>query len=236
MSTPRPTISRPSPGSETDSDRKQIRLLLADDHSLVRAGIRALLERIDEVDVIGEAADGVEALELIKKYSPDVVLLDLSMPKLSGLEVIKEVAKSFPHVRVIMLTVHETEEYAVRALRSGAAGFLPKSAASAELEVAIKTVARGEDYLSPEISQQAILKYLKAPLAGSQLADITDRQLEVLKMIAAGQSTKMIAQHLNLSVKTVETHRAQLMERLNIHDVAGLVRYAIKMGFVNIDE
>jgi DNA-binding NarL/FixJ family response regulator len=209
---------------------------LADDHALVRAGIRALLERMDGVRVVGEAGDGLQALALIEKERPDVVLLDLNMPNLSGLEVLKETTQKFAGVRVIVLTVNETEEYAVHALRSGAAGFLPKSAASAELERAIKVVARGEEYLSPGVSQQAILKYLKVERPGSLFSTLTIRQREVLQMIAEGQSTKMIAQRLNISVKTVETHRAQLMDRLNIYDVAGLVRYAIKMGLISIDE
>jgi DNA-binding NarL/FixJ family response regulator len=214
---------------------KPTRVLLADDHALVRAGIRALLERIEGVEVVGEAGDGLQTLELIKEHQPDVVLLDLTMPKLSGLEVLKETKAKFPSVRAIVLTVHKTEEYAVHALRSGAAGFLPKSAASTELENAIKAVVCGEDYLSPEISSQAIFKYLRDAASGS-LLQLTTRQREVLQMIAEGVSTKMIAQRLNLSAKTVETHRAQLMERLNIHDIAGLVRYAIKMGLISIEE
>jgi DNA-binding NarL/FixJ family response regulator len=211
-----------------------IRLLLADDHSLVRAGIRALVEKIEGVEVAAEAGDGLQALGLINEHQPDIVLLDLSMPKLSGLEVLRQTAVKFPGVRFIVLTVHQTEEYVAQALRSGATGFVPKSAASAELENAIRAVAHGEDYLSPEISSQAI-KYLRDATSGS-LSQLTTRQREVLQMIAQGVSTKMIAQRLDLSAKTVETHRALLMERLNIHDVAGLVRYAIKMGLVSLEE
>jgi DNA-binding NarL/FixJ family response regulator len=213
---------------------KPIQVLLADDHALVRAGIRALLERIDQVEVVGEAGDGLQALELIKQLTPDVVLLDLTMPGLSGFEVLKETHEKFPDVNMIVLSVHDSEEYAFHALRSGAVGYLPKSAASAELEVAIERVLQGEKYLSPSIAPEASLELSKS--AVEPITDLTPRQVEVLTLISAGSSTKDIARTLNISVKTVETHRAQLMERLNIHDVAGLVRYAIKKGLVNIDE
>jgi DNA-binding NarL/FixJ family response regulator len=213
---------------------KRIQVVLADDHALVRAGIRALLERIDQVEVVGEAGDGLQALELIKELAPDVVLLDLTMPGLSGFEVLKETHEKFPDVNMIVLSVHDSEEYAFHALRSGAVGYLPKSAASAELEVAIERVLQGEKYLSPSIAPQESLELSKG--AVEPITDLTPRQIEVLTLISAGSSTKDIARTLNISVKTVETHRAQLMERLNIHDVAGLVRYAIKKGLVNIDE
>jgi DNA-binding NarL/FixJ family response regulator len=210
--------------------------VLADDHALVRAGIRALLERIQGVKVLAEAGDGREALELIKKLNPDIVLLDIAMPVLSGLDVLREVTASFPQVRAIILTVHETEEYAVYALRSGAAGFVPKSAASEELELALKTVSRGERYLSPEITKHAVLDHALEASARPMSVDLTPRQREVLKMIAKGYSTKDIARSLEISAKTVETHRAQLMDRLQIYDVAGLVRYAIRTGMIKIDD
>jgi DNA-binding NarL/FixJ family response regulator len=213
---------------------KQIQVLVADDHALVRAGIRALLERIDRVQVVGEAGDGLQALELIKELGPDVVLLDLTMPGLSGFEVLKETSERFPDVNMIVLSVHDTAEYAIHALRSGAAGYLPKSAASVELEVAIQSVMRGEKYVSPRIAPEASLEFSGG---GSEAtAGLTPRQLEVLTLIAQGSSTRDIARTLNISIKTVETHRAQLMHRLNIHEVAGLVRYAIKKGFVKIDQ
>jgi DNA-binding NarL/FixJ family response regulator len=210
--------------------------VLADDHALVRAGIRALLERIQGVKVLAEAGDGREALELIKELNPDIVLLDIAMPVLSGLDVLREVTASFPQVRAIILTVHETEEYAVYALRSGAAGFVPKSAASEELELALKTVSRGERYLSPEITKHAVLDHALEASARPMSVDLTPRQREVLKMIAKGYSTKDIARSLEISAKTVETHRAQLMDRLQIYDVAGLVRYAIRTGMIKIDD
>ncbi len=223
-------------GKEELKSTNPIRVVLADDHALVRAGIRALLERIRGVEVLAEAGDGQEALRLIKELHPDIILLDIAMPVLSGLDVLRETTANFPELRVIILTVHETEEYAMYALRSGAAGFVPKSAASAELEVALKRVAHGERYLSPEISKHAVANQYSGASVSSQLVELTPRQREVLKMIAKGHSTKDIARTLEISAKTVETHRAQLMERLQIFDVAGLVRFAIRTGLIKIDD
>ncbi|MGH9971414.1 MAG: response regulator [Pyrinomonadaceae bacterium] len=221
----------------SDSKIKPIRLLLADDHSLVRAGIRALVERIDRVEVVGEAGDGRQALEMIRDLKPDVVLLDIAMPGINGFEVLKETTEKFADVQMIVLTVHDTEDYAFHALRAGAAGYLPKSAATAELELAIDQVMGGEKYLSPSIAQKVLLEYLKGTPSGQPaLEPLTPRQREVLTLISEGHSTKDIAATLNISVKTVETHRAQLMERLDIHDVAGLVRYAIRTGMVKLDD
>ncbi|HEV7746630.1 MAG TPA: response regulator transcription factor [Pyrinomonadaceae bacterium] len=213
---------------------KTIQVVLADDHALVRAGIRALLERIEKVEVVGEAGNGQQALDLIEELDPDVVLLDLTMPGLSGFEVLKETSEKFPDVNMIVLSVHDSEEYAFHALRSGAVGYLPKSAASTELEAAIHQVLRGEKYLSPSIAPEASLDFSKE--TAETPGELTPRQMEVLTLIAHGSSTREVASTLSIAVKTVETHRAQLMERLNIHDVAGLVRYAIKKGLVNLDK
>ena len=210
------------------------RVLIADDHALVRAGIRALAERIMGVEVVAEAGDGAEALRLIEELKPDLVLLDISMPETSGFGVLAK-AKKFPDVRVIVLTVHEAEAYAIRALREGAAGFLLKSAAAVELKEAIETVTRGQTYVSPELSKKSLLEYGKASTDRARLVTLSPRQLEILKLVADGLNTKEIAGHLSISAKTVETHRAQLMERLNIHDVAGLVRFAVKMGLVDVE-
>ena len=230
---PKPYRSSGAKPVKTAPAPKPTRVLLSDQHALVRAGIRALLERMEGVEV-AEAADGQQTLALIKEFEPDIVLLDVPLPGLSGLELLKEIVEKFPLLRVIVLTQHENEEQAVQALRSGAAGFLTKSAASTELELAIRAVARGESYLASELSRQAVLKYLEDPRAF--LSELTARQHEVLKMIAEGHATKEIARRLNISVKTVETHRAQIMERLNIHGIAGLVRYALRMGLVRLEE
>jgi len=211
-----------------------IRVLLADDHALVRAGIRALLNAIEGVEVIAEAGNGREALQLIHDLQPDIVLLDVTMPGLSGLEVLEESKKQFPELRVIILTVHDAGEYAMQALRAGAAGYLLKSAAATELQLAIETVSRGETYVSDEVSRKTLLEYSRGPTE-QPLARLTPRQREILILIAEGLSTKDIGRSLNISVKTVESHRAQLMERLDIHDIASLVRYSIKMGLVKVE-
>src|SRR5690242_15625886 len=214
---------------------KSIRTLIADDHALVRAGIRALVEKIKGVSVVGEAGKGSEALKLVDTLKPELVLLDITMPDGGGFDVLQQLSQNFPKIRVIVLTVHEAGEYALRAMREGAAGFLPKSAASAELEQAIQTVVRGEVYISPETSRKTLLEYGKGTTKRDLLETLSPRQREVLRLIAEGRTTKQIAQVLAISVKTVETHRAQLMERLGIHDVAGLVRYAIIVGLIEVE-
>jgi DNA-binding NarL/FixJ family response regulator len=211
---------------------KQIRVLLADDHALIRSGIRALLERASDIQIVAEAGDGEEALDLIGRYQPDVVLMDITMPKLDGVIVTGRVTKEFPSVRVIILSVHADEEYLRRALRSGASGYLDKSVGSVELEMAIRAVANGKTYLNlPPTSPEIVRSGSK----GASLERLTPRQREVLQLIAEGRSTKEIALFLNVSVKTVETHRTQLMDRLGIHDTAGLVRFAIKAGIIRLE-
>jgi DNA-binding NarL/FixJ family response regulator len=216
---------------------KPIRVLLADDHTLVRAGIRALLERLPDVEVVAEASNGRDALHLVKAHRPDVVMMDIAMPGLNGLEAAKRLVNEFPHISVLILSMHKSEEYVWQALRAGASGYLLKDADLTELALAIKAVASGETYLSPPISKHVIQDYVRR-VGGEEtlLERLTPRQREILQLIAEGATTKEIAQTLNISVKTVETHRAQLMERLNIHDVAGLVRYAMKIGLVQPNE
>jgi DNA-binding NarL/FixJ family response regulator len=211
-----------------------IRVLLADDHALVRAGIRSLIEKIANVEVVGEASTGREALELVKSKLPNLVLMDIAMAELGGLEALPRITKEFPGVRVIILSAHANEEYVIRALRSGAAGYMLKDAATAELELAIRSVTEDKTYLSPSISRAVINDYLQR-IGGpvSPLEQLTPRQREILQSIAEGRSTKEIACTLDISIKTVEAHRLQLMERLNIHEVAGLVRYAIRVGLVS---
>jgi DNA-binding NarL/FixJ family response regulator len=215
---------------------KPIRILLADDHALVRAGISALLTRIPGVEVIAEAADGREALALVKAHVPDLVLMDISMAGLNGLEAAARIAKEHPEVRVLMLSAHSDEDYVKQALRAGAAGYLLKHAATSELELAIQAVARGETYLSPAVSKHLIADYIRrAGGEASPLELLTPRQRETLQLIAEGYTTKEIARLLHVSPKTVETHRTQLMEKLDIHDIAGLVRYAIRAGLAHLD-
>ena len=212
----------------------RVRILLADDHALVRAGIRALLEGLDGVGVVAEAGNGAEVLALAREHRPDVVLLDISMPGMSGLEASAQLRRELPEVRVVMLSMHANEEYVLQALRAGAVGYLLKDSATAELEIALKAVMQGETYLSPPISRQVVDGYVQRVGAEQPGPDIlTPRQRQVLQLIAEGHSTKEIAYHLELSVKTVETHRAQLMERLQIRDIAGLVKYAIRSGLAS---
>ena len=210
------------------------RVVLVDDHALVRAGIRALIGMIEGVDVVGEAGDGDDALRLVDDLRPDIVLLDVTMPAMSGFTTLQEITTRFPAVRVIMLTMHEAREYAIQALRGGATGFIPKSAASAELKEAIKTVMRGKTYVSSETPQNIAATTDKTAQEKELLKRLTPRQREILALIAEGQATKKIARTLNISAKTVESHRSQLMERLDIHEVAGLVRFAIRTGLVKM--
>lgn len=209
-----------------------LRVLLADDHALVRAGMRSLLREFPGVEVVAEAADGAEALELAARERPDVVLMDIAMKGMNGLEAAARLRERLPGVKVVILSMHASEEYVLQALRAGAAAYLIKDSATAELELALKSVMRGETYLSPAISRQVVERYVQRVGAGGGDEPLTPRQREVLKRIAEGRSTKEIAFELNLSVKTVETHRAQIMERLGIRDVAGLVRYAMRAGLV----
>jgi DNA-binding NarL/FixJ family response regulator len=223
---------------------KPIRVILADDHALVRAGFHALLTSLEGVEVVAEASDGRQALQLVEANRPDLVLMDISMPELNGLDAVEKITRDYPQVRVIILSMHANEEYVLHALQAGAAGYLLKDAGIAELELAVRSVARGETYLSPPVSRSVIDDYLRrlgstvepgGPPPGPE-AKLTPRQREVLQLIAEGRTTQEIAKRLNVGVKTVETHRAQLMERLDIHDVAGLVRYAIRIGLVTPDD
>jgi len=214
-----------------------VRVLLADDHALVRAGIRALLESLEGIAVVAEAGNGGEVLELARKHRPDIVLLDISMPGIGGLEASAQLKQELPEVRVVMLSMHANEEYVLQALRAGAVGYMLKDSATAELELALQAVMQGETYLSPPISRQVVEGYVQRVGAEQPAADhLTPRQRQVLQLIAEGLSTKEIAYRLELSVKTVETHRAQLMERLQIRDIAGLVKYAIRNGLVSSEK
>ncbi len=220
---------------------KPIKIILADDHTLVRAGIRNLLQNISNVEVIAEADNGRDALKLVGEHNPDLVLLDIAMPELNGLEVAARLSKEQPDVDVMILSMHANEEYVVQALKAGASGYLLKDSAPTELDIAVHAVARGETYLSPAISKHVVHDYLKrvasvdieTEVAPNMYTQLTPRQREILQLIAEGNSTKEIASKLIVSVKTVETHRIQLMNRIAIHDVAGLVRYAIRMGMVS---
>ena len=214
----------------------KIRMLVVDDHHLFRAGVRAILDGIEDLWVCCDVSSAEEALRQLEAHRPDILLTDISMTGMNGLELADRVRRDFPATRTIILSMHATKEYAERAFRAGVAGFLVKDAAVHEVELAIRTVARGETYLSPAISSHLISGYRRADFNEPTPAPLTARQQEVLKLIAEGLTTKAIARRLNLSVKTADTHRTQLMERLDLHDIASLVRYAIRVGLVTPDE
>jgi DNA-binding NarL/FixJ family response regulator len=207
------------------------RILIVEDFALVRAGFRLLIEAMRDCEVAGEAGNGDEALELIAQLRPDAVLMDISMPRMNGIEAIRRAAKLRVRPRILVLSMHSDREYVRQALIAGAAGYLLKTVDRVELELAINTVCRGESWLSPPIARIVI----EDTTASARLADdpLTPRQREVLQLIAEGHTTKDIARRLHVSVKTIETHRAQLMERLDIHHVAGLVRYALRKRIIS---
>ncbi len=214
----------------------KIRVLLAEDHTIVRKGLLSLLEAEEDIQVAGEAEDGRQAVSLVKKIHPDVVLMDISMPKLNGLEATRQIKKILPDVKVLILTVHTDEEYVYQILKAGASGYLVKQAAVEELIIAIKSVYKGDFFLSPSISKTVIEEYIqKAKTSGEEdrFAFLTGREREVLQLIAEGHSNKEIAYLLNISVKTVEAHRANLMAKLDIHTTAELTQYSIRKGLIS---
>lgn len=213
------------------------RMILADDHELVRAGIRAIVNGFDNVSVEAETGDGKEAFDLVRRLQPDVLLLDVTLPGLNGLEVAERVARlEHCETRVLMLSMHAGPEYVARALQAGASGYLLKDSAVEELASALEAVLAGRRYLSRGIDAAVVEAFLAAGVGeGALLAVLTPRQREILQLIAEGTSTRDMAERLFVSVKTVETHRAQIMERLGIRDVAGLVRFAIRAGLISPD-
>ncbi len=211
----------------------RVRVLLVEDHDLVRAGIRSLLENLPGVEVVGEAGTGREASRLVELHRPDVALLDIVLPDANGLDLAAAIVKEHPETRVIILSMHSNEEYVWQALHAGARGYLLKNSSTSELEVAIQAVARGESYLSPPVSTHLVRDFTqRARGEPGSLEGLTPRQRETLTLIARGFSTQQIAQELSVSPKTVETHRRQLMQRLDIYDIASLVRYAIHTGLL----
>ncbi len=212
---------------------ERIKIMLVEDHDLVRAGIRALLQNVPDVEVVAEAGSGHEALRKIEVFGPEVLLMDVALPEMNGLETTARAKEKFPEIKIIILSMYSNEEYVWQALRAGATGYLLKNATTAELELAIKAVAHGESYLSPPVSMQLVDDFTRrARGEPGSLERLTPRQREILQLIAKGYSTHQIAEELTISPKTVETHRTQLMQRLEIYDIAGLVRYAVNMGLI----
>lgn len=223
---------------------KRIRVLLADDHNLVRAGMSALLAKDPDIEVVAEAQNGRQVRALVETHKPDIVLMDISMPELNGLDATSQLVKEFPKLRIIILSMHATEGYVLRAFRAGASGYLLKGAATPELALAVKAVARGETYISSAVSKYVVQAFKSGSTAELKNigtpsrveTELTPRQREVLQLIAEGYSTNEIAEKLNISAKTAKTHRSELMRRLDLHDVASLVRYAMQIGLVTPDE
>jgi two-component system response regulator NreC len=216
----------------------KIKVLVADDHTILRQGIKALLDNQEGIEVIGEAKDGREALAIIEETLPDVILMDIAMPGLNGLEATRRIKKKFPRMKVLVLTMYTNEEYIFQILNAGANGYLVKETAFQDLISAIKAVYKNEAFMSPSISKKVINSYIKkAQDDEEQICEIlTTREREILQLIAEGNSSKKIAELLFISPKTVETHRTHIMDKLNIHNRTGLIKYAIRKGMVDVDK
>ena len=215
-----------------------IRVLIADDHKIMLAGLRSLLEKQVEFEVVGEAENGRRAVKMALETKPDVVVMDVSMPDLNGIEATTQVVDSLPETRVIALSMHSDKRFVMGMLQAGASGYLLKDCASQELANAIRQVADGKKYLSPEITGVVIDDFLKGGFSGEAAtvkAVLSAREREVLQLIAEGWSTKQIASHLYVSVKTIETHRRQIMKKLDLHTIADLTKYAIREGLTSIE-
>ena len=215
---------------------ENLRIVLAEDHTILREGLRALLSADPAFEIIGEAPDGREAVRCVEKLEPDLLLMDLSMPRMSGMDAIREIKNRFPDIKIIALTVHKTEEYLLTTLQAGADGYVLKDATHEELVMAIKNVMGGKSYLSPGVSEKVIEGYLEGRESNRSLSSwetLSQREREVLKLIAEGYKNKEIAEDLCISLKTVEKHRANLMKKLDLHNAATLTVYAVQKGLVN---
>jgi len=221
--------------------QKPIRVILADDHPLARRGVAALLKAAGSVEVLGEAENGKEALELCREHLPDIAILDAMMPEMSGLEATKAIKAEMPNIKILVLTGYEDEAHIYQIMKAGALGYVLKTADSEELDEAIKTVASGEEYFSPSISRLMVKGYVRraqkvSDVADKETANLTKREKEVLRLIAEGLTNQEISDKLFISPRTVDTHRTNLIRKLDIHDVATLVRYAIDHGLVETKE
>jgi two-component system, NarL family, response regulator NreC len=215
--------------------KPKYRLLIAEDHTILREGLKSLLGASPDLEVVGEAEDGRRAFKLANELSPDLILMDLSMPRVNGLEAIKEIKKQNPVVKIIALTVHNTEEYILMTLKAGADGYVLKDATHDELLMAINHVLDGKRYLSPSVSEKVIVGYLEGKKnlkAQTSWENLTQREREVLKLIAEGYKNKEVADYLCISLKTVEKHRANLMKKLDLHNTSALTVYAMEKGLI----
>ena len=211
------------------------KIIIAEDHTILRDGLQAMLSFYPEFNVVGTAGDGLEAIRRVESYQPDLLLIDLSMPRMSGMDAIRDIKKRFPRTRIIALTVHKTDEYILATLQAGADGYVLKDASREELILAIRTVLEGNPYLSPGVSQKVIEGYLNGKKVGTPLTaydSLSAREKEVLKLIAEGYKNREIAELLCISLKTVEKHRANLMKKLDLHNAAALTSLALEKGLV----
>jgi len=217
---------------------KKVRLLIADDHKIFRQGIKKLLEEEQDLQVVGEAADGREVVKKATELKPDIILMDIAMANLNGLEATKQIKKVLPESKIIMLTMHKNEEYVLQSFQAGASGYILKEGAVEELVSAIRSIHADKSFLSPTVSKTLVDAYLRKMETGKTETPfdlLTDREREVLQLIAEGFTNREVAKQLFISVKTVEAHRAHIMQKLNIHDIAKLVKYAIQKGLVDLN-
>jgi len=214
-----------------------MRILLADDHAIIRQGLHSLLEKEADIEVVGEAADGREALELVRKTAPDIVIMDITMPNLNGVDATRRIVSEFPSVKVIALSIHSDRRFVADMLKAGASGYILKECLFDELVRAIRAVAGGGTYLSPRMTGQVVADYVKrlAATVNSQFAALTEREHEVLQLLAEGRTTKQIALRLHVSDKTIEANRRQIMDKLNIHNIAELTKYAVREGLTSLE-
>jgi two-component system, NarL family, response regulator NreC len=213
----------------------KIRVLLADDHAIVREGIKRILDEEPDIEVVGEAGDGLQAVEMAKKLKPDVAILDITMPALNGIEATRQIRSSLPNTHTLTLTMHEDDTYVFQLLKAGAAGYVLKRAAATDLVQAVRAAQRGEAFLYPSVAKAVVADYLKRleEGEGKEMYDgLTEREKEILTLVADGATNQEIAHKLFISIKTVQTHRAHIMEKLNLHDRTKLVRYAIRKGLI----
>jgi two-component system, NarL family, response regulator NreC len=224
------------PEEETFMDTEKKKIVIAEDHTILREGLKALLSSNTELEVVGEAEDGREAVKLASELTPDLILMDLSMPRMNGIEAIKEIKKRHPEIKILILTVYKTEEYVLASLQAGADGYILKEANHSEFLLAIKNVLMGKHYLSPEISGKVIEGYLKGKQEHTPVTiweTLTSREREILKLVGEGYKNREIADDLCISLKTVEKHRENLMKKLDLHTASALTSYAIKKGLVS---
>lgn len=217
--------------------KEKKRILIVDDHTLLRAGLKSLLSHEPDIEIVGEAADGRDAVRAIRIHAPDLILMDLNMPNMNGIEAIVDIKRRYPDTRVLVLTIHRTDEYIHESLRAGADGYILKDATHDELRIAIRCVLNGKTYLSPDISARVINGYMgvnanKSFGSVSTWDTLTHREREVLKLVAEGNTNKYIAEYYSLSIKTVEKHRSNLMKKLDLHNASMLTAYAIEKGLV----